>query len=52
MEDIEVHFWIILAHINFVLFKTFWLWWGWKRGFGVDAFDIRKYRSNILSNQM
>ena len=23
-----------------------------KRVFGVDAFDIRKYRSNILSNQL
>jgi hypothetical protein len=23
ISDIEVHFWIILAHINFVLFRTF-----------------------------
>jgi hypothetical protein len=23
-----------------------------KRVFGVDAFDIKKYRSSILSNQM
>jgi hypothetical protein len=25
ISDIEVHFWIILAHINFVFFRTFWL---------------------------
>jgi hypothetical protein len=32
ISDIEVHFWIILAHINFVFFRTFWLRWGWIAG--------------------